>query len=117
MDPLSCRYGSHEASESGVGVMANLTERRAHDRSSGASGTSTLWLRASGGERLLAVVVDHGGGGAQIELSGVSLELSRGDIVGLEPKSPDSSIEPWPSRGEIVWIDGVHLGMRFLDDD
>ena len=116
MDALSCRYGSDETSETGADVMANSTERRAHDRSSGASGTSTLWLRVSGGERLLAVVVDHGGGGAQIELSGVSLELSRGDIVDLEPKSSASSSEPWPSRGEIVWIDGVHLGMRFLDD-
>ncbi len=91
-------------------------ERRAHDRRAGGAGATTVWLRAPDGERLLAVVVDHGQGGARIELSGYVPQLQPGSVVGLEPKNATDATSEWSPHGEVVWVDGVHLGLRFLDD-
>ena len=97
-------------------MLAASLERRAHDRRAGGSGATTVWLKARDGERLLAVVVDHGEGGARIELSGEAPQLQAGSVVGLEPKVSEDAGQDWTPHGEVVWVDGVHIGLRFLDD-
>ena len=101
-------------------ALARPEERRAHGRVAVEAQDEAVWLVLADGKRLLGYVADRGDGGARVELIGETDDLFVGQEAGLAFASAWKAGETAAManvglpRGEVVWMNGVNLGLKFL---